>query len=335
MIKNRPLLFLALILLILLSFSCKEKQKQKSVLSQSSDWKYLGQAEPGKNPTLFSPEFISTKYNERDITISPSGHEIFYSMVLPENNLSVILYVYFDGAFWSDPQVAGFSGQYNDLEPSFSPDGEKLFFASKRPLKASDDEKDFDIWVSEKTTMGWTAASNIGSPVNTKENEYYPSIASNGNIYFTAAKEDSRGKEDLYVSHFVNGNYLPPRNLGDSINTALFEYNAYIAPDESFIIFGSFGREDGLGGGDLYIAKKNDEGFWLPAKNMGPVINTDELDYCPFVTSDKKYFLFTSNRSNPLITSGSRKSYKLLIDLTESIENGLGNIYWAKFDTYK
>lgn len=320
---------------LLFTISCKEKQKKKSVLSQSTDWKYLGQAEPGKTPTLFSPEFISTKFNERDIAISPNGSEIFYSIVLPESNLSVILYVYFDGAFWSDPQSASFSGQYSDLEPAFSPDGKKLFFVSKRPLSANKAEKDFDIWVSERNSMGWSSATNLGMPVNTEGNEYYPSIANNGNLYFTASLEDSRGKEDIYVCRFADGTYQTPENLGDSINSTLFEYNAFISPDESYIIFGSFGRDDGLGGGDLYIARKDDNGIWAMAKNMGAAINSVNLDYCPFVTSDGKHFLFTSNRFNPLITSGSKKNYKLLQNLSESIENGLGNIYWMKFNPSK
>lgn len=334
MIKVRRILLLTFFAILIFSFSCKEKQKKKSVLSKSSDWKYLGQAIPDKNPVIFSPDFISTKYNERDFAISPSGAEIFYSMVLPENNLSVILYVYFDGAFWSDPQTAPFSGQYSDLEPAFSPDGKKLFFTSKRPLQSNEDEKDFDIWVSERTEMGWSAAVNLGSTVNTIGNEYYPSIASGGNLYFTATNEDSRGKEDIYMSKFIDGQYQQPVNLGDSINTELFEFNAFIAPDETYLIFGSFGREDGFGGGDLYIAEKNKDGIWLPAVNMGTGINSDKLDYCPFVTSDGKYFFFTSNRYNSIITSGSRKNYNQLKDLSESIDNGLGNIYWVEFTDF-
>ncbi len=42
---------------------------------------------------------------------------------------------------WSNPETAWFSGRFNDLEPAFSPDGQKLFFTSNRPLKDADSAK--------------------------------------------------------------------------------------------------------------------------------------------------------------------------------------------------
>ncbi len=122
---------------------------------------------------------------------------MFYSIVLPANNLSLIAYLAFDGFFWSEPETAAFSGAYKDLEPAFSPDGKKLFFVSKRPVSGSVEKKDYDIWYVEPE-KGWENAINLGSPVNSDEDEYYPSIASNGNLYFTAKYNDSFGLEDIY-----------------------------------------------------------------------------------------------------------------------------------------
>ena len=61
------------------------------------------------------------------------------------------------------------------------------------------------------------------------------------------------------------------------------------------------------------------------------------MDYCPFVTVDEKYLFFTSQRENLNITNRKRKSFKNIIQLSNSIENGLGNIYWVEFnkDTWK
>ena len=125
--------------------------------------------------------------------------------------------------------------------------------------------------------------------------------------------------------------------MGSSINSPLFEFNAFIAPDESYLIFSSFGREDEQGGGDLYIAYRNEDGTWNKAVNMGKKINSDKMDYCPFVTVDEKYLFFTSQRENLNITNRKRKSFKNIIQLSNSIENGLGNIYWVEFnkDTWK
>jgi len=39
-----------------------------------------------------------------------------------------------------------------------------------------------------------------------------------------------------------------------------------------------------------------ENGEWRPAVNLGKNINSAFLDYCPFVSRDKKYLFFTSNR---------------------------------------
>lgn len=313
--------------------SCQQSENKTPVTKKAAeDYQYFGLDSPGKKPQLFSPNIISTHRNERDYTQNPSGNTILYSLVLPAQNLSVIMYQYFDGFFWSEPEVARFSGQYKDLEPAFSPDGNKLFFVSKRPVAKTYDEKDYDIWYIDVSANGWSNPTNLGSPVNTASDEYFPTIAENGNLYFTASYEDSFGKEDIYFSRFENGSYTTPENLGDSINTDLFEFNSFIAPDESYLIFSSFGREDETGGGDLYIAYRNTDGSWSKAQNMGKQINSDKMDYCPFVSHDEKYFFFTSQRESYIFTNRKRKQLSDVVQLSNSIENGLGNIYWMEFD---
>ena len=313
-------------------FSCNRNTKKNTILTQSHDWHYFGQTPPGKIPELFLPEIISTRRDERDLTISPYGSEIYYSMVLPANKVQVILYLKFDGAFWSEPEVAYFSGVYNDIEPAFSPDGKKVFFASDRPLKKGGKVGDYNIWYVEKDANGWNDPVLVDSSVNTENDEFYPSVSNSGKLFFTAKRPGSFGGEDIYYSEFVNGKYTKPVNAGSAINSELPDFNAFIAPDESYLIFSSSGRDDGFGGGDLYISFKVNDTLWTEARNMGKNINSTELEYCPFVTFDGKYLFFTSNKSNPNLNTHYPKRFKTIITLADGIDNGLGNIYWMKFD---
>lgn len=333
MIKVILRFFIILCCPVFLLISCQSSENKVPPPKKAAEnYQYFGLDSPGNKPQIFSPNIISTHMNERDYTQSPSGNTIFYSLVLPAKNLSVIMYQFFDGLFWSEPEVARFSGQYNDLEPAFSPDGSKLFFVSKRPVDKTFDEKDYDIWYIDIQKNGWSNPINIGSPVNTKFDEYFPTISENGNLYFTASYKDSYGKEDIYFSKFENDAYSTPVNLGAFINTGLNEFNSFISPDESFLIFSSHGREDDLGGGDLYIAYRNAEGSWSEARNMGKQINSNKLDFCPFVSQDEKYFFFTSLRESYLFSNRKRKQLSEVIQLSNSIENGLGNIYWVEFN---
>lgn len=141
---------------------------------------------PG-TPKIFGEGIISTWMYERDMALSPDGKEIFYTIVSPLNVFSAIIYMHKDEKNnWSKPEVASFSGEYSDMEPAFTGDGKKLFFVSNRPL-IGDTAKDFDIWYIEKINGKWAQPVNIGKPINTEANELYPSVASNVNLYFTAA----------------------------------------------------------------------------------------------------------------------------------------------------
>lgn len=121
-----------------------------------------------------------------------------------------------------------------------------------------------------------------------------------------------------------------PKPLPVEINSPSFEFNAYVNPDENLIIFSSFGRPDGFGGGDLYISSKDNTGKWMKAKNLGELINPNTLDYCPFVDWKNRNFYFTSER----ITLDNKKTENInkLKELSNNTLNGFGNIYKIGFD---
>jgi hypothetical protein len=286
---------------------------------------------PPASPGIFGEGIINTSYSERDFALSPDGTEIFYTLQSPQGAFQTILYRKKDQlGKWSQPEVASFAGHYSDLEPAFTADGNKLFFSSNRPLTGSE-IKDFDIWYVEKKNGQWVNPTNIGMPVNTPADEYYPSVAKNGNLYFTAEYKKGVGKEDIYMAKWNNGNYEEAIALDTAVNSTTYEFNAFVSPDENFILFTSYGRKDDKGRGDLYMSVKDAPGKWRPAKNLA-FLNSERLDYCPFVSFDKKILFFTSER-NALKRSFPDKpaSYTELSKLFSSPLNGGGNIYWVSF----
>ena len=86
-----------------------------------------------------------------------------------------------------------------------------------------------------------------------------------------------------------------------------------------------------MGGGDLYISRKVN-GSWSPAENLGEKINSDALDYCPFLSNDGQLLYFTSERSVVKAYYQDRLSAKELTDLLTSPLNGKGNLYWVKLN---
>jgi hypothetical protein len=191
-------------------------------------------------------------------------------------------------------------------------------------------KKDYDIWFVSKENGVWKNPTRLPETINSDQNEYYPSVTTNGTVYFTAERPDAKGKEDIYKSEFTNGSYQTPVSLGTGVNTKTYEYNAYVSPDESFIIFGSYGRKGSLGRGDLYISfRKN--GIWDNAIHLGNLVNSNQIDYCPFVSFDKKYFFFTSEKSTIQPVYENLNMEKLKAILNDG-SNGTSKIYYLSFD---
>lgn len=277
---------------------------------------------------------ILSNFNKvRDFTISHNQTEAYFTVQSPNEELSGIFKTRRVKDEWLEATLVSFSGQFNDLEPFLSPNGLQLYFASNRPLLLSDTKiKDFDIWVVERKSITdkWSEPRNLGAPINSIHNEFYVSIVNSKNMYFTSDRPSAKGKDDIFLSEWKNGIYQDAISMSSAINTESYEYNAYIAPDESFILFGGYKRKDGLGSGDLYISYKED-GKWSLAKNMGDTINSKYMDYCPFVNWATKTLYFTSKRS--ILKVDKKLNNSEFLSEISSYNNGLSRIYTIDIST--
>jgi len=92
-----------------------------------------------------------------------------------------------------------------------------------------------------------------------------------------------------------NGKWSPPINLGDSINTPGNEMSPFLHPDGKTLYFSSDGHL-GLGGSDLFIARRDDLGRWSKARNLGYPINSSADDINLFMSLDGQWAFLSSDR---------------------------------------
>lgn len=276
-------------------------------------------------------ENIVTQFpNVRDIALTTNENEVVFSAQSVMGDVSALVYIKKNKEGWSTPEVLPFSGQYFDIEPFFSSDRLTLYFVSNRPLNDTTSElKDFDIWLVSRTHINaeWSKPQNLGAPINTEMDEFYPIVADSKNIYFTLDNTSLKRKDDIYLSEYKNGTYTTPKPLSDAINSEGYEFNAFIAPDESFLIYTCYNRTDGYGSGDLYISYRNENNEWSEAKNMGNSVNSDKMDYCPFVDTNSETLYFTSKRNATIKSYNSRMTIEDLKNVFNSYENGLSRLY--------
>ncbi len=171
----------------------------------------------------------------------------------------------FQDGRWTKPAFAPFSGPsdipFHDDVPFVTPDNKRLFFTSKRPVAPGAPEKE-NIWFVERTPTGWSEPRSVGSAVNAMSLHWQVSVSNAGTLYFGGRSEkDGYGSGDIYCSRLVNGQYAAPVNLGPAINTKDGESQAFVAPDESFILFF---RAPGQVP-SAHVSFKGRDGQWMPA----------------------------------------------------------------------
>jgi hypothetical protein len=289
---------------------------------------YLGQP-AGDAPSLFAPGFLSRRYGEMNATFSPDGAELYFTMKDVADRSSAILFTRRVDGRWQAPRVAPFSGRYDDVDPMFSPDGTRLYFASYRPREpgATAPAADADIWYVERRGDAVGEPVHVDAPVSTPRDDFYPSLTRDGALYYSVWDGEHR-TGDVFRARPLGGSYRV-ENVGAPINSESTEYDPFVAPDESYVIFVS-SRPGGRGDGDLYVSFRDGE-RWSDAINLGDAINTPAREYCPVMSPDGRYFFFTSKRTSD--SSAGPRATSTAEQWTaryDAIENGLGNVYWLR-----
>ncbi|MGZ3864544.1 MAG: OmpA family protein [Bacteroidia bacterium] len=194
----------------------------------------------------------------------------------------------------------------NEGAPSISADGQYMFYASCLNMEGNygdETRKGFgscDIFFAQQNNGKWTKPVNIGPPVNTANWETQPSFSSDGKTLYFIRGMVVRGdikEQDIYMSEIgEDGKFTTPVKLGPNVNTKGKEESVYIHPDNQTLYFSSDGHPESMGGLDIYMSKKQPDGSWGPAINLGYPINTFNEESGLLVGPEGKIAYFFSDR---------------------------------------
>jgi Tol biopolymer transport system component len=249
---------------------------------------YFGQTPPDTVPVVFAPGIICLDNRfEGCATFSPDGNSFYFTITNKDYTFQKILYCKYIDQRWTTPDTASFSKLFNNHEPVFSPDGQKLYFTSDRDKKTKENKRDF--FVVNKAGDDWSEPVKLDTPLNSEYTEYFFNQSKSGTIYFASNRPGGYGMLDIYSIKQVDGRYVELTNLGNTINT-IYSGDPCIAPDESYLIYSGV-RTLAATSSDLYISFK-ENGVWSEPVNMGNRINTWADEYGPFFSPDGKYLFF-------------------------------------------
>ena len=237
---------------------------------------------------LLGAGVISTGLQETSVALTPDGNTLYFMRSDLAEADDTIMVSHRAGDRWSTPRVAGFSGEWHDSEPTLSPDGRRLYFVSNRPLRpggtpvtATMNGRSFpgtNLWFVERQAAGgWAAPVHVDGALNDGAMIYNPSVAANGDIYFSAHRADSGKAYQIYVAR-DHGHATPERvPLGDPANNRM---DPAVDPAGRFLLYA--GNEgDALGSADIYIVFRQPDGGWGKPEHLGGDVNSRVLENAP------------------------------------------------------
>ncbi|MGO4821993.1 MULTISPECIES: OmpA family protein [unclassified Flavobacterium] len=177
-------------------------------------------------PTLVSD--LNSMYHEGPLTMTQDGKTLFFSSesfndkLFTKNSEKKIKYGQVnlykarnDNGSWVDITPLPLnSSSYSVSNPSISSDGSTLYFSSNMPGTLGG----LDIWkVAVYPDGSYGPPENLGSKVNTSEDESFPFIATDGLLYFSSKGLTGLGGYDVFSIDLSNNGTA--NNLGKPVNS--------------------------------------------------------------------------------------------------------------------
>tara|TARA_Y100000589_G_scaffold110243_1_gene104786 strand:- start:40576 stop:42540 length:1965 start_codon:yes stop_codon:yes gene_type:complete len=267
-----------------------------------------------KNPVPFEPknmgENINSKYSEYFPTISADGNFFLFTRRLETPNG----YNPYNEDFFVTEKMGGkwqrahpltaINTENNEGAPTLSANGRFLIYTlcAHPAYGYGKNKKGFgscDLFYTYRVGDSWKFPRNLGQPINSNKWESQPSFSSDGKtLYFVRGIFTGRGiqNQDIYVSTLgSNGIWSKPEKLSPKINTPGREESVFIHPDGKTLYFSSDGHP-GMGGLDIYMSRKDENGEWSEPVNLGYPINTHNDENSILVHPNGQLAYFASDR---------------------------------------
>ncbi len=223
---------------------------------------YITHSPENDDTTWFAPTNLTDINSDRAdgaASIAADGQTIYFAT---ERNTTVkgdvnLWVATLEGKDWKNVREVGAPINTTKFEsqPSISPDGKKLYFASNR--EGSTDGS-VDVWVSHQLADGrWTEPTNLGSKINTKKYDASPFIAADGTtLYFCSNGHGGLGNNDLFMTEWkgpTDTDWTDPVALPAPINSP-YDDLFLTVPAAGNVLFFTSNRPGGLDKLDIYVA---------------------------------------------------------------------------------
>jgi ankyrin repeat protein len=115
-----------------------------------------------------------------------------------------------------------------------------------------------------------------------------------GRLYFISRRPDEPGEgpgpERIWYMEREGDGWSDPKLLDTGANNMDIHWQFTLDRDKNLYFGGSSGQD--IGGGDIYVSRYVDGAYQEP-ENLGPNVNSEQSDFCPFIAPDGGYLIFS------------------------------------------
>jgi peptidoglycan-associated lipoprotein len=249
-------------------FTSTRKECQGNEIFEWTGQKYSDLFESSFNGNSYGKpvalKALNTNYNEGVAWFDTTYSSVYFTQCngADGKGLNCKIYVsYFQNNTWILPTVLPFnSDSFSCGHPAFSMDGKRMYFSSDMP--GGFGGKDLWYLSYDQVKNTWGNPVNLGSTVNSIEDEMFPFVDEKGEIYFSSKGRIGMGGFDLFVTGDSAGMFKEARNLQYPINSGGDDFSISFVPEskrsaDGAYAFFSSNRVGGIGDDDIYsIAPK-------------------------------------------------------------------------------
>jgi outer membrane protein OmpA-like peptidoglycan-associated protein len=202
-----------------------------------------------------------------------------------------------NGVWQKARPLQGVNTEKNEGASSVSPDGSWMAFTACN-REGDGSQGSCDLYWSQLKSTGWTKPVPFSSTINSESWESQPTIgADNRTLIFIRDTISGIGNHsDIYQSvRLPTGKWSVPEILGPQINTPGKEDCPFLHPDGQTLYFTSDSLP-GMGNADIFFSRKQADGTWGKAQNLGYPINTKGREAGLVVSLDGRTAYVSSDR---------------------------------------
>ncbi len=197
------------------------------------------------------------------------------------------------------------NSEYDDSSPILSPDGNTMYFTSRRPFgrRPRQDRVDHkyyeNVFYSQHRGREWTPAQAVEGRVNSRRShEATAGISPDGRALYIY--QSGRRGSQLMETQSDNGDWSRLRRLSRTITERDYQETSVVFTSDGRTMYFISDKPGGFGGKDIWTSTLDDRDRWTEPVNLGGTVNTPYDEESLFLASDDKTLYFSSEGHNSM-----------------------------------